>query len=162
MFKNIRIIHFFAYRFPLYMLTAVLLSLLLLPAAFGQDDAITDAVNEGTSGIWTRVKLYAGVIAIIFLFSAFFYVLRLFQKDKLLKTLLDKYVVFQMKDGRRYRGTMRLEISGMEIISEESRQRGHAPSYIFTSEEREKQIVAYIRYHDAMNEREIRERALGT
>ena len=110
MLKNIRIAHFLVYRFPLYMLTAVLLSLLLLPAAFGQDDAITDAVNEGTSGIWARVKLYAGVIAIIFLFSAFFYVLRLFQKDKLLKTLLDKYVVFQMKDGRRYRGTMRLEI----------------------------------------------------
>ena len=159
MIKNVRIAHFLAYRFPLYMLTAVLLVLLLLPAAFGQDDAITDAVNEGASGIWARVKLYAIVIGLIFLFSAFFYLLRLFQKDKLLKTLLKKYVVFQMNDGRRYRGTMRLELSGMEIISEESRQRGHAPSYIFTSEEREKQIVAYIRYHDAMNERELRERA---
>ena len=159
MLKNVRIAHFLAYRFPLYILTAVLLSFLLLPAAFGQDDAITDAVNEGTSGIWERVRLYAIVIVFIFLFSAFFYLLRLFQKDKLLKTLLNKYVVFQMKDGRRYRGTMRLELSGMEIISEESRQRGHAPSYIFTSEEREKQIVAYIRYHDAMNERELRERA---
>ena len=59
MFKNIRIAHFLAYRFPLYMLTAVLLSLLLLPAAFGQDDAVADAVNEGASGIWARVKLYA-------------------------------------------------------------------------------------------------------
>ena len=158
MLKDVRITHFLAHCFPFYMLTAVLLLLLLLPPAFGQDDAITDAMNEGTSGIWARVKLYAGVVAIIFLFSAFFYVLRLFQKDKLLKTLLDKYVVFQMKDGRRYRGTMRLEISGMEIISEESRQRGHAPSYIFTNKEREDQIVAYIRYHDTMNERELRER----
>ena len=65
-----------------------------------------------------------------------------------------------MKDGnRRYRGTMRLELTGMEIISEESRQRGHAPSYIFTNQEREEQIVAYVRYHDMMNERELRERA---
>lgn len=159
MLKNIKIAHFLAYRLPFYMLTAVLLSLLLLPAAFGQDDAVTDAVNEGTSGIWSRVKLYAGIITFLFLFSAFFYLLRLFQKDKLLKTLLNKYVVFQMKDGSRYRGTMRLELSGMEIISEESRQRGHAPSYIFTNKEREEQIVAYIRYHDAMNERELRERA---
>ena len=67
-----------------------------------------------------------------------------------------------MKNGQRYRGTMRLEFTGMEIISEESRQRGHAPSYIFRSEEREAGIVAYIRYLDSMNERELRERVLGT
>ncbi len=158
MLKNVRIAHFLLDRLPCYMLTAVLLSLLLLPAAFGQDDAVTDAVNEGTSGIWAKVQLYGGVVLVIFLFSAFFYLIGLFRKDKLLKTLLDKYVVFHMKDGRRYRGTMRLELSGMEIISEESRQRGHAPSYIFTNQERDDQIVAYIRYHDAMNERELRER----
>ena len=157
--KNIRIGHLLKCLFGPYMLTALLVSLTLLPLAFGQDDAITDAVPEGTGGIWTRVKIYAGVVAVIFFFSAFFYIIGLFRKDKLLKTLLNKYVVFQMKDNnRRYRGTMRLEISGMEIISEESRQRGQAPSYIFTNQEREDQIVAYIRYHDAMNERELRER----
>lgn len=159
MLKNVRIAHLLAYRLPFYMLTAVLLSLLLLPAAFGQEDAIADAVNEGTSGIWAKVQLYGGVVLVIFFFSALFYLIGLFRKDKLLKTLLNKYVVFQMKEeNRRYRGTMRLELSGMEIISEESRQRGHAPSYIFTNKEREEQIVAYIRYHDAMNERELRER----
>ena len=142
------------------MLPTIFLTFTLLSTAFGQDDAVTDTLKEGTSGIWERVQLYGGVVLIIFLFSAFFYLVRLFQKDKLLKTLLNKYVVFQMKEGnRRYRGTMRLEISGMEIISEESRQRGHAPSYIFKTQEREEQIVAYIRYHDAMNERELRERA---
>ena len=46
----------------------------------------------------------------------------------------------------------------MEIISEESRQRGHAPSYIFTNEERDEGIVAYIRYLDSMNARELSER----
>lgn len=157
--KNTRRSYLLEHRLLFYMLTVVLLSLLLLPAAFGQEDAIADAVNEGTSSIWAKVQLYGGVILVIFFFSALFYLIGLFRKDKLLKTLLNKYVVFQMKEeNRRYRGTMRLELSGMEIISEESRQRGHAPSYIFTNKEREEQIVAYIRYHDAMNERELRER----
>ena len=160
MLKNIRIAHLLRHLFRSYMLTVIFLTFTLLSAAFGQDDTITETVTEGTRNIWTQVKLYGGVVLIIFLFSAFFYLLRLFQKDKLLKTLLNKYVVFQMKEeNRRYRGTMRLEISGMEIISEESRQRGHAPSYIFNSQEREEQIVAYIRYHDTMNERELRERS---
>ena len=157
MFKNGRVAHFL-YRFPCYILTAAFLCLALLPAAFAQDDAVTEPVTEGTRGIWTQVKLYGGVLIVLFVFSAFFYLLGLFRKDKLLRTLLNKYVVFHMKDNRRYRGTMRLEISGMEIISEESRQRGQAPSYIFTNKEREEQIVAYIRYHDTMNERELRER----
>ena len=160
MLKNIRIAHLLRHLFRSYMLTVIFLAFTLVSAAFGQDDTITETVTEGTRNIWTQVKLYGGVVLIIFLFSAFFYLLRLFQKDKLLKTLLNKYVVFQMKEeNRRYRGTMRLEISGMEIISEESRQRGHAPSYIFNSQEREEQIVAYIRYHDTMNERELRERS---
>ena len=159
MLKNARIIHLLKHNFRSYMLTAIFLSLTLLPAAFGQETPVADAVTEGSSRIWGHVKLYGTVTLVIFFFSAFFYLLRLFRKDKLLKTLLNKYVVFQMKDGnKRYRGTMRLELTGMEIISEESRQRGHAPSYIFTNKEREEEIVAYIRYHDAMNERELRER----
>ena len=159
MLKNVRITHLLKHLFRPYMLTVILFSLTFLSAAFGQDDTVTDTVTEGTRGIWTQVKLYGGVLSVLFVFSALFYLLGLFRKDKLLKTLLDKYVVFHMKDNRRYRGTMRLELSGMEIISEESRQRGHAPSYIFKTQEREEQIVAYIRYHDTMNERELRERA---
>ena len=160
MLKNVRIAHLLKHAFRPYILTAILFSLTLLSTAFGQDETITEAVTESARGIWSQAKVYGIVVLVLFLFSAFFYLIRLFQKDKLLKTLLNKYVVFQMKEGnRRYRGTMRIEFTGMEIISEESRQRGHAPSYIFTNEERDKQIVAYIRYHDAMNERELRERS---
>ena len=159
MLKNTRIAQLLGHPFGSYMLTAIFLSLTLLPIALAQDTTITDTVSEGAGSIWQRVQLYGGVILVLFFFSGVFYIIRLFQKDKLLKTLLNKYVVFQLKDGRRYRGTMRLELTGMEIISEESRQRGHAPSYIFTNKERDDQIVAYIRYHDAMNERELRERA---
>ncbi len=155
MFKNRRITQ----RFWAYTLIVIFLSLTVLPIVFAQEETAADAVTESARGIWSRVQLYLTVILIVFVSSGIFYILGLFRKDKLLKTLLNKYVVFQLKDGRLYRGTMRLELKGMEIISEESRQRGQAPSYIFTNKEREEQIVAYIRYYDAMNERELRERA---
>ena len=155
MFKNTRTTQ----RFWSYTLIVIFLSLTVLPIVFAQDETTTDTLAESAKSLWDRVKIYVVGGIISFLFAGFFYITRDFRKDKLLKTLLNKYVVFQMKnDNRRYRGTMRLEITGMEIISEESRQRGHAPSYIFTSKEREDQIVAYIRYHDAMNEREQQER----
>ena len=131
----------------------------LLHAAFGQESNVVEEVQKQARSWWSNSQVYIGVILLVFIISSIGYVIRLFKKDKLLKKLLNKYVVFQMKDGRRYRGTMRLEITGMEIISEESRQRGHAPSYIFTNPERDEGIVAYIRYHDSMNARELRERA---
>ena len=67
----------------------------------------------------------------IFLFASINNLIDLFKKDKILRKLLKKYLVFQMKDNHRYRGTLRLERDGVEIISEESRQSGHAASYIF-------------------------------
>ena len=137
----------------------VSLSLLLLPVAFGQESNVVEEVQKQARSWWANTQVYVGVILLVFIISSVGYIIRLFRKDKLLKGLLNKYVVFQMKDGRRYRGTMRLEFTGMEIISEESRQRGHAPSYIFTNEERDEGIVAYIRYLDSMNARELRERA---
>ena len=155
MFKNTRITQ----CLWSYVLIVIVLSVTLLPAVFAQEEAAADAVAEGARSIWSRVQLYGTVIVIVFVFSGLFYIIGLFRKDKLLKTLLNKYVVFQLKDGKLYRGTMRLELKGMEIISEESRQRGQAPSYIFTNKEREEKIVAYIRYYDAMNERELQERA---
>ena len=147
-------------RFWAYTLIVIFLSLTVLPIALAQEETTTDTIAERARSIWSHGQLYVVAVLISFLFAGIFYITRLFKKDKLLKTLLNKYVVFQMKDGKtRYRGTMRLELTGMEIISEESRQRGHAPSYILKNKEREDQIVAYIRYHDAMNERELRERA---
>ncbi len=126
--------------------------------AIAQESTPVEEAEQQVRTLWSKVQPYVAVSAIVFLFTSITYLIRLFKKDKLLKKLLNKYVVFQMKNGHRYRGTMRLEFTGMEIISEESRQRGHAPSYIFTNGERDEGIVAYIRYHDMMNERERRER----
>ena len=164
MFKSVKTINLLAHRLrvshintSIFVLVLTLFS--LLPTAMGQESTVVEEAQKQVSSWWSNSQVYIGVIVLVFLISSIGYIIRLFKKDKLLKKLLDKYVVFQMKNGQRYRGTMRLEITGMEIISEESRQRGHAPSYIFTNTEREEGIVAYIRYLDSMNTRELRERA---
>ncbi len=128
-------------------------------SAIGQEDSIVDEVGDGAISIWDRIKLPVIAALLMFVFQGTIYIIGLFKKDRLLKTLLNKYVVFHMKNGHRYRGTMRLDTKGTEIISEESRQQGQAPSFIFGKGELEGKIGAYIRYHDMMNDREKRERA---
>jgi len=129
-----------------------------LPDAVAQQ---TIKEGETPTGFWRG--LFSGTlmktILLLFVFASINYGIELFRKDKILKKLLKKYLAFEMVDGKRYRGTMRLESNGLEIISEESRQRGLAPSYLFTDKEREG-IKAYIRYLDSMNERERLERNL--
>ena len=127
-------------------------------AAIGQEESITDEVQEGARGIWDRIKLPIIAAVLMFVFQGILYIIGLFKKDRLLKTIMNKYVVFDMKNGPRYQGTMRFGNKGMEIVSEESRQRGQAPSYIFPNNELQNSVRGYIRYIDAMNERERRER----
>ncbi len=163
MYKSVSSTNLLAHRLRGYHINTSIFVLIfilfsLLPTAMGQDSNVVEEAQKQVRSWWSNAQVYVGVVILVFLISSIGYIIRLFKKDKLLKNLLDKYVVFQMKNGQRYRGTMRLEITGMEIISEESRQRGHAPSYIFTNEEREAGIVAYIRYLDSMNTRELRER----
>ncbi len=163
MFKSVKTTNLLAHRLRVSHINISIFVLIftlsyLLPSAIGQESTVVEEAQKQVRSWWSNAQVYVGVIVLVFLISSIGYIIRLFRKDKLLKKLLDKYVVFQMKNGQRYRGTMRLEFTGMEIISEESRQRGHAPSYIFTNPEREEGIVAYIRYLDSMNTRELRER----
>ena len=143
----------------LVQLILILCIVLLSITAFGQEEGITDELQDGTGTIWDRILLGVFVVVAVFVFHGIAYLVRLFKKDRLQKTLMNKYVVFHMKNGHRYHGTMRIDMKGAEIISEESRQRGQAPSYIFSKNELQDNIGAYIRYHDIMNEREKRERA---
>ena len=163
MFKSARTMNLLAHRMQVSHINIIIFVLIfiffsLLPTAIGQESNVVEEAQKQVQSWWTNAQVYVGVIVLVFLISSIGYIIRLFRKDKLLKKLLDKYVVFQMKDGQRYRGTMRIEFTGIEIISEESRQRGHAPSYIFRNDERDEGIVAYIRYLDSMNARELRER----
>ena len=134
--------------------TFLILFIIHIPEIMAQD--IT-----GNNETWNWNSFVSNPLTIsaffIFLFASINYLIDLFKKDKILRKLLKKYLVFQMKDNRRYRGTMRLERDGVEIISEESRQRGHAASYIFNKAEMDT-IKAYIRYIDSMNENEKIER----
>jgi len=132
--------------------TLLILFIIYIPEVLAED---------GNGEFWKWESFVSNPLVIsaffIFLFASINYLIDLFKKDKILKKLLRKYLVFQMKDDSRYRGTMRLERDGIEIISEESRQRGHAASYIFNKIEMNT-IKAYIRYLDSMNENEKIER----
>ena len=126
--------------------------------AMAQEENTGDDLQDGVRSIWDKVKWPIIAAVSMFIFQGVLYIISLFKKDRLQKTLLNKYVIFHMKDGHRYQGTMRLDSRGAEIVSEESRQRGQAPSYIFRQNELDERIGAYIRYLDAMNDREKRER----
>ena len=127
--------------------------------ALGQEEKIADSIEDGAKSLWDRIKLPLIAAVLMFFFQGVIYIIGLFKKDRLLKTIMNKYVVFDMKDGPRYQGTMRFGNKATEIVSEESRQRGQAPSYIFPGNELQNKIRGYIRYIDMMNERELRERA---
>ncbi len=126
--------------------------------AIAQEENTGGDVQSSVSSIWDKVKWPIIAAVSMFIFQGILYIISLFKKDRLLKTLLNKYVIFHMKDGRRYQGTMRLDTRGAEIVSEESRQRGQAPSYIFSKDQLQNEIGSYIRYLDTMNDRERQER----
>ena len=142
-----------------FILSSILILQILMMVCLSNAVAQNDSTErDDSNSIQSFFNKYVFLVAIPFVFASINYAIDLFKKDKILKQLLKKYIVFEMKkDNKRHRGTMRLESNGLEIISEESRQRGHAPSYIFRGKEME-DIVAYIRYLDSMNEREKLER----
>ncbi len=127
--------------------------------ALAQEEKVADSLEDGAKSLWEKIRLPVTGIVLAFVFQGILYIVGLFKKDRLLKTIMNKYVVFDMKDGPRYQGTMRFGNKGMEIVSEESRQRGQAPSYIFPGDTLQKSIRGYVRYIDTMNERELRERS---
>lgn len=130
----------------------------VISSAIGQEEGLVEDLQGGAKSLWDRIRLPILAAVTMFVFHGILYIIGLFKKDRLLKTLMNKYVVFDMKEGPRYQGTMRFGNKGMEIVSEESRQRGHAPSYIFPGSKLQTSIRGYIRYIDTMNERERRER----
>lgn len=143
----------------IFLLILILGVLFAAFTAIAQEDKVADSIEDGAKSLWDKLKLPIIAAVLMFLFQGIIYIIGLFKKDRLLKTIMNKYVVFDMKEGPRYQGTMRFGNRGTEIVSEESRQRGQAPSYIFPENELQKKIRGYIRYIDTMNERELRERS---
>lgn len=140
------------------LLILILGMVVLTYTAMAQEENTGGDTQSSVSSIWDKVKWPIIAAVSMFIFQGVLYIIGLFKKDRLLKTLLNKYVIFHMKDGRRYQGTMRLDTRGAEIVSEESRQRGQAPSYIFSKDQLQNGIGSYIRYLDTMNDREKQER----
>ena len=61
------------------------------------EEGIADELQDGTGTIWNRILLGVLVVVAVFVFHGIAYIVRLFKKDRLQKTLMNKYVVFHMK-----------------------------------------------------------------
>ena len=139
----------------------LLMALVCLPISSSYGQNATQAPETAEPHWYDDLLDSKFFYAVIFMFgvSSVVWIIDLFRKDRILKTLLGKYVVILTSGNpSRITGKFRLEKGGIEIFSEESRLRGQAPSYIF--EQREfGAFEAFIRYHDEMTEREQIERA---
>ena len=88
--------------------TLLILLIIHIPEVIAQE-------NAGNNEVWSWNNFVSHPLAIsaffIFLFASINYLIDLFKKDKILKQLLRKYLVFQMQDNSRYRGTCLLYTS---------------------------------------------------
>ena len=131
-----------------------IISFLLAPVAEAQDGDR----EEGFLGWIDKNKFLVSVI-FIFVMGIAAQILTFLMKDRLIKPLLGKYVNIKLRDGKTYRGILRVELKGIEIISEKARLEGKGGSYFLEGVSPNNGVAAYIRYHDEMAERELAERS---
>ncbi|MBC8230633.1 transposase [bacterium] len=108
-----------------------------------------------------KYKFWIG-IGFLFLTAAIAQILDFLLKDRLVKPFVGKYVNVKLKQPfqglQTYRGILRIQMKGIEIISEKARMEGKGGSYYLEGINANNDIAAYIRYHDEMTESELEER----
>jgi len=108
-----------------------------------------------------KYKFWIG-IGFLFLTAAIAQILDFLLKDRLVKPFVGKYVNVKLKDPFQgvstFRGILRVQMKGIEIISEKARMEGKGGSYYLEGINANSDVAAYIRYHDEMTERELEER----
>ncbi|MFQ6041005.1 MAG: hypothetical protein ACE5PV_09125 [Candidatus Poribacteria bacterium] len=129
-----------------------IISLFWISSAEAAEDAAT-WVNDN--------KFWIG-IAFLFVMAALAQIIDFVMKDRLLKPLIGKYVNLKLKEPfqgtHTFRGILRVQMKGVEIISEKARLEGKGGSYYLEGVNANTDVAAYIRYHDEMTERELEER----
>ena len=131
-----------------------IISFLLTPVAEAQDGNR----EEGFLG-WIDKNRFLVSVVFILVMGIPAQILTFLMKDRLIKPLLGKYVNIKLNDGKTYRGILRVELKGIEIISEKARLEGKGGSYFLEGVSPNNGVAAYIRYHDEMAERELAERS---
>jgi hypothetical protein len=74
-------------------------------------------------------------------------------RDNLLKSLAGQFVTIELKTNARYRGRLRVESAGVEVVAEKADEGPEKVSYLLRSDEY-KNVHAFVRYHDFLTDRE--------
>ncbi len=126
---------------------------------FGEAAAQYEHRLDRTESSW--VQLWNWLVEHTFLFSIilvsaltiFSTVMATLKRDKLLKDLAGHLVTIELQNGSRYRGRLRVESEGVEVVAEKADDGPEKVSYLLRKDEY-KDIHALIRYHDFLTDRE--------
>jgi len=76
------------------------------------------------------------------------------RRDKLLKSLSGQLITIEMRDGKRFRGRLRVEAVGLEVIEEKTKEGKDSVSFIIRIPDEKDGIHALVRYLDLLTEKE--------
>jgi small nuclear ribonucleoprotein (snRNP)-like protein len=112
---------------------------------------------------WLKEHTFVFSISVVTFITVFSTVMAMLKKDKILKSLSGHLVTIELKgeqpgnDGERYRGRLRVESEGLEVVEEKANKSREKLSYLLRKDEMSK-IHAVVRYHDFLTDREKEER----
>ncbi len=106
--------------------------------------------------IWEsfRKHTFAFSISIVTALTIFTSVMAMIRKDKILKSLTGQLITIEQTNGTRYRGRLRVEPEGIEVIAEKGGENDtETVSYILRKDEMGS-LHALVRYHDLLTDKE--------
>lgn len=99
-------------------------------------------------------RAYLFPITMALIATIFGIILATVRRDKLLKSITGQLITIEQTDGTRFRGRLRVESEGIEVIAEKENTKGNEKvSYIMRKDEYSK-IHALVRYVDLLTEKE--------
>lgn len=117
---------------------------------------------DQTESVWLQIWYWLNdhrfifsliIVALLTIFSG---VMAMLKRDKLLKSLAGQFITIEMRkdhNNQRYRGRLRVEAKGLEVLAEMVNEGNEKVSYLMSKEEY-KNIHALVRYHDFLTDRE--------
>lgn len=127
--------------------------------ALAQAEPRLDSTESLWMRLWGSLKEHPFLFSMILITSItiFSTIMATLKKDNLLKSLAGHLITIELKDGNRYRGRLRVESTGLEVVAEKANKGNEKVSYLLLKGEMD-QIHALIRYHDFLTDREKEER----
>ncbi len=128
-------------------------SFLFIPNAHAQEET----ADSGGQAWYEKYKYPLGLL-FLFLMIIISRIVRQLKKDRLVKPLIKKYVEVDTKShGGPYKGLLRVELNGIEIMSEKAREKDGRASFYLEGCNPNTGVKVYVRYLDEMTDREKEE-----